>query len=435
MGSLLGGYAGLFDRRVWLLTWGQTLLSLGRGVLMPFATLYFYHVRGFPLTVIGLGFAIALPLGALAGLFWGAVADRAGRKPLMLLGFGGQAVSTVALAFVATPAEYVAAVVANSLAVSAWSPSARAMVADVTPAERRTRAYGLLYMANNLGMSLGLLLGGVLAVFLPYRALFFAEAAGALAFMLVVLAFVAESYAPVARGSAPADSGLRRVGQHLRDLGTPLRDRTFLMFLGVTTLAGIGWSQFYITYTPFMKDYLGSSDTWIAIVIALNTVLVVVLQVPLAAWAERRRKTTVFFLANYALAWSLMMTWAAGRVDAGGMALLLAGVFVMTLGEIAVAPVGPALAAALAGKGENFGKYMAANDLTWALSSGAGSVIGGVFFDVGYPMMLWPVATAVVIVSLVGFLLLSRKLPDALNRPAPRAPGASATVDDVAPAS
>src|SRR5438067_10957562 len=85
------------DKRVWYLTVGQTLLSTGRGVLMPFATIYFYDVRHFPLSLIGLAYAVALPLGSVVGLAWGALADRVGRKPLMLLGFAGQAVTTAAL--------------------------------------------------------------------------------------------------------------------------------------------------------------------------------------------------------------------------------------------------------------------------------------------------------------------------------------------------
>lgn len=348
----------LFDRRVWFLTYGQVLMSLGRGVLMPFATLYFYHEKGFPLTAIGLALAVAFPLGSLAGLVWGAVADRVGRKPLMMAGFGGQAIATVSLAFVESVAAYFVVIVFNSVAIAAWGPSSRAMVADVTPSDRRTRAFGLLYMANNLGLSMGLLLGGVMAAFFPYRALFFAEAAGAALFLVVVLLFVQESHRPRAQERAPVGP-LAKLRAHLLDLATPARDPLFVLFAATTVLAGLGWAQFYITYTPYLKDFLGTSDAWLGAVLAVNTVMVVAFQVPLAAWAERRRRTTVLVVGTHLLAWSLLLTWAAGRLPEVALPLMVVAVFVMTVGEIVNAPVTSALTAGLAKDETRFGKYMA----------------------------------------------------------------------------
>lgn len=408
------------DPRVRVLTLGQLVLSVGRGVLMPFATLYFYNVQHFPLALIGLAFAIALPAGAVVGLFWGALADRVGRKPLMILGFTGMACTTAGLAFVTRPSEYIGIVVLNAIAISAWNPAARAMVADVTDASRRTRAYGLLYLANNAGISLGLVLGGLVALALPYRALFFFEAAGAAAYLLVVMLLVAESRTPTPE-TPRVESAARKVGRHLASVATPLRDARFLVFGLATMLAGFGWCQLYITYSPFMANRLGFSDAWIGAMLAINTVLVVALQVPIARWAEARERTWVYLVANQLLAWSLLLTWLAGRAAGFGpqLGIVALAIAIQTLGEIMVVPVGSAMAAALAGGEEHFGKYMAAFDLTWTTSAGLGSVLGGWFFDVGQPMLLWPSVTAFVVLSLAGFWWLGRVLPRGLNRSAP----------------
>lgn len=417
-----------FDPRIWLLTYGQLVLSIGRGVLMPFATLYFYNERGFPLALLGLAFAVALPTGALVGLFWGALSDRIGRKPLMVLGFTGASVTSVGMAFVGSPAEYFALVVLQAIGMGAWNPSARAMVADVTPAERRTRAYGLLYLSNNAGISLGLLLGGLLAIALPYRMLFFIEAAGFAGYLLVVMLFVRESRAREARSTDA--SALGRVVEHLRSVAVPLRDARFLLFALAGILAGFGWAQFYLTYSPYMANVLGASDAWIGVMFAINTVMVVVLQVPTAAWAETRRRTRVYLIATYLLAWSMLLTWGAGRAASASLeaALLLMGVgiAVMTIGEMIVVPVGSALVSGLAGGPEHFGKYMAAFDLVWTLATGLGGVVGGWFFDRGQPILLWPVVTIFVVLSLAAYAWLGRMLPPEVESPGAKPPVKSA---------
>ncbi len=409
-------YRGLFDHRVWILTGGQTMLSLGRGILFPFITIYYYNVRGFPLALVGLGFALAFPAGALVGLVWGSLSDRWGRKPLQLLGFFGSGAATALLPFVTTVPQLLAALVAQSVMSSAAGPSTRAMIADITPADRRTRAYGLTYMANNLGMSAGLVLGGFLAVLLPYRVLFFAEALGAAAYGFVILIFVAESHRPPAREARA--SLVTRVTEPFQGLTRPFLDRGFQLFAVAGMFAGIGWSQFYVTYGPYLKNVLLAPDAAIGTLYSINTVMVVLLQIPIAAWAERRARTRVYVSANFLLAYSLLLTWAAGRVTGVtyALGLMALGIIVMTVGEIMQVPVGAALTASLAG-GRDTGKYMAALDLVFAVSGGIGSIMGGWFFDTGRPLLLWPVAATSVLVALGLYLLLGRVLPDEVNHP------------------
>lgn len=428
--SELRSYRGLFDSRVWYLTYGQVFQSLGRGVLMPFMTLYFYNVQGFPLILVGTAFAIAFPTGALFGLVWGALADRYGRKPLMLVGFGAHALTTASLAFVETVPQFFVAMTLNSIATSAWVPASRAMIADVTTPARRTRAYGLTYMANNLGLSVGLLAGGALAILLPYRALFFIEALGTAAYFLVILVFVRESFPQRAHDVAPgaAASPLRRVARHVHDIGTPLRDRRFLVYSLVILLIGMGYGQFYITFSPWMANVIGSGDTWIAIIFAINTVMVILLQIPIAHWAERRRRTAIFAYGAYLQATSLLLTWAAGRIGGldGALALMVGATILLTLQEIALAPAMPALVASLAGRPERVGKYMAGMELLFAINTGASSVIGGAFFDAGRPHLLWPTMMALSLLALPAIWWLSRLLPDDVNEPGGEEPPGSA---------
>jgi DHA1 family tetracycline resistance protein-like MFS transporter len=105
----------------------------------------------------------------------GSLSDRFGRRPVILL-------SNVGLGF-----DYVLMAVAPSIGwlfvgrvlsgvTSASIPTAFAYVADVTPAENRARAYGLMGAAFGMGFILGPAIGGVLSLWGP-RAPFWVAAA------------------------------------------------------------------------------------------------------------------------------------------------------------------------------------------------------------------------------------------------------------------
>jgi len=66
------------------------------------------------------------------------------------------------------------------------------MVADLVPPRERPRAYGLIFWAVNLGFSIAMVLGGVLAQ-RGFIWLFWADALTCLAFALIVLRAIPET--------------------------------------------------------------------------------------------------------------------------------------------------------------------------------------------------------------------------------------------------
>jgi DHA1 family tetracycline resistance protein-like MFS transporter len=101
-----------------------------------------------------------------AGLFapyWGRLSDRMGRKPVIMICLAGAAVSYVMLAFAsALWMIFVARGFAGAMAGNFGVASA--MMADITTPQNRARGMGLIGSAFGLGLVLGPLLGGLLAV-------------------------------------------------------------------------------------------------------------------------------------------------------------------------------------------------------------------------------------------------------------------------------
>jgi len=143
---------------------------------------------------------------------WGIVADRWGRKPMVLRAmFGAGAV--LALIGLAPNIYYVIALRFVQGLLSGTVAAASALVASLTPRNKMPFAMGLLMVAVFVGTSFGPLAGGFIADSVGYKAAFFIT--GGLLFSggLIVLFFVKEKFERPAKGQSPSLSGLLRLAK------------------------------------------------------------------------------------------------------------------------------------------------------------------------------------------------------------------------------
>jgi MFS family permease len=174
------------------------LISIGIGQSLVFAILApLGREVGLAEVQITSIIAMSALVFAIASPFWGRLSDRAGRKPIILLGLIGYTVGTVLFTSVFLAglagllgglALYLTAMVARcaqSIIMSASTPAITAYAADITSPTERTPAMAQLGMANSLGMILGPAVSGALASFGLVAPLYFAGGLAALAAVLV----------------------------------------------------------------------------------------------------------------------------------------------------------------------------------------------------------------------------------------------------------
>jgi len=97
----------------------------------------------------------------VASPFLGALSDRFGRRPVILLSIAGLGLDYVFMALAPTVGWLFVGRVISGF-TSASFATAAAYIADVTPPERRARSFGLIGAAFGLGFVLGPALGGIL---------------------------------------------------------------------------------------------------------------------------------------------------------------------------------------------------------------------------------------------------------------------------------
>ena len=129
----------------------------------------------------------------------GALSDRYGRRPVLLLGFCGLAISFFGTAL-ATAIWMLIVVRVLSGAMQATALVANAYVADITPPEDRARRFGLLGAMFGLGFILGPVVGGLLGA-IDLRLPFFAAGSLALVNLLYGWFVLPESLSAASRRS------------------------------------------------------------------------------------------------------------------------------------------------------------------------------------------------------------------------------------------
>ncbi|MGD8627186.1 MAG: MFS transporter [Anaerolineae bacterium] len=142
--------------RPWLLLLLVTLVTgASWAMVSPVLIVFLQDNLGVGIDVLSWAF---LPTGlvwALLPTYLGRLADRFGRKPMMILGLGMAAVSSFVIPALSSVAAFALVWALQALCYAAGDPAEQALVADLTEGNRRGQAYGLYAMAADLGATIG----------------------------------------------------------------------------------------------------------------------------------------------------------------------------------------------------------------------------------------------------------------------------------------
>jgi len=189
-----------WKRTLYILVFVQLVSAIGFSSIFPFLTLYVEDLgstSGLSTELLaGLVFSSAAITMMLTAPVWGALADRYGRKPMVVRATLGAAVVTALMAY-AQSAEQLVLLRAAQGAVAGVVSAITALIASMVPRERAGYALGLLQVGLWGGNSIGPLIGGVAADAFGYNAAFFVTAALLASAGLVTWRAVDEHFVPL----------------------------------------------------------------------------------------------------------------------------------------------------------------------------------------------------------------------------------------------
>jgi MFS family permease len=379
--------------------------AAGFSVVMPFLAIYLHDRVGVPMSYVGLIFLASSATGAIGQVAGGEIADKFGRKNVMVFAQGTRAGIFVIISLViATQMDLLliaVLVICSSLVGNIFEPASNAMIADVVSPGKRLEAYGLLRIGVNIGWALGPLIGGFLAA-VSYSSLFLLTAVTSGTVALIMTLGVEESM----RG------GGAREGFSFRDLGRIRGNKRFVFFCAMSFLLFIVVAQMSTTYSVFSTDVVGVSEVEIGYLFTINGVLVVLLQLPMARYLTKFKMSTV--IAVGALVYAAGYFLVAFAQDFLFLAFCM---FVITMGENTTSPSSMNLVANMSPEKER-GRYMGIFGLSTSFGYSLAPFIGGVLLDVtvGAPALLWGIIAIFGIVSAIGYLRMGRDMPGELDR-------------------
>ncbi|AUU91658.1 MULTISPECIES: multidrug efflux MFS transporter MdtG [Enterobacteriaceae] len=208
---------------------GCFLTGAAFSLVMPFLPLYveLLGVTGHSALNMwsGLVFSITFLFSAMASPFWGGLADRKGRKIMLLRSALGMAIVMALMGFAQNIWQFLVLRALLGL-LGGFIPNANALIATQMPRNRSGWAMGTLSTGGVAGALLGPLAGGLLADVYGLRMVFFITASVLFICFLLTLFCIRENFTPVAKKEM----------LHAKEVLASLKSPRLVLSLFVTTM-------------------------------------------------------------------------------------------------------------------------------------------------------------------------------------------------------
>ena len=335
--------------------------------------------------VIGLG--VAQPIH-------GMIADRVGRRPVLIAGFSLFVFASIASVITTSWTALVICRFLQAVGVSAGTVISRAIINDIQPRDEAAVTLSYISMAMGVGPILAPIFGGILDSSFGWRSIFFACAVTGLIIWVMAVMRLPET--------RPANTEIRNIFRDYRRLLTSPK------FVGYTLMFGFGQGVFF-AFLPFAPDYFDvvlQRETSVFVTSWVFLSVAFIIGSAIGTQLTRRiGMDSAIFLASVWMFIAMGLMFAVYSIFGGGAIAVTVSLMAVLLGTGLICPL------ALAGSISVDARIGAT---AAGLSSSLGLILGGMFSIVSgklYDQTLWPFLGLAFIAVLGNFMavLLTRR--------------------------
>ena len=316
-------YSGL-SRSTWLLSLIM-LINRSGTMVVPFMTLYLTSPKmGYSVGEAGIVFGL-FGLGAFCGAYIGGkLTDKIGYYPVQMITLIGGGILFILLGQMKSYSLICVFTFLVSFVAEAFRPANSTAIAFYSKEETRTRSYALNRLAINLGWALGSAVGGVLAK-INYELLFWVDGFTNISAAIVMAIFL-----------KPVDRKLHLESETpVNPARSAFRDKTFMIFIAVTALFAACFFQVFTNLPVYFKRHLHLSEPFIGLLMAINGLVIALVEMILVYKLEGRRRSMVYIATGVTL---VGLSFCVLNVPVYGTLIALTMIIMVTFGEILSMP-------------------------------------------------------------------------------------------------
>lgn len=394
-----------YPHQYWLMILGIFISTAGGGMVWPFTLIYAGGKLGLPLSAVASLISINAGVGLFASFLAGTLADRIGRKVVMVVSLALIGVAYFFLVKAETYTQFALLMALVGLSNPLYQVGADAMLADMIPTEQRTDAYAINRIANNAGFGIGPAIGGFLAS-TSYTLAFYGAAIGFLVYSVILFLFARETLGHAldeestsalagqasAQNEAQASNGYQRA----------FRDKPYMAFVALSGLGLIAPSILWILLPVYAMNNFNVPEIVYGWIPTTNAVMCVFIQYAVTNITRKHETLPVVGVG--------MLVYAIG---AGSVALMTGfwgfwlSMVILTFGELIVVPTASKYVADIA-PADLRGRYMSLYWFGWGASRTLAPLIGGYLNDAVSPQAIWIGGLLIGLTSTLGLFILNQ---------------------------
>ncbi|WP_392389034.1 MDR family MFS transporter [Gorillibacterium timonense] len=356
-----------FHPVVHTLVLGTVLARAASSMSIPFLAIYLARYSDAGIVANSLIIGASSLAGTVGGFIGGTISDRIGRKTVMLSALFCWSLVFVGFGLAREPLAFVLLNLLNGLCRSFYEPVSQALMADLTPKEKRFKVFSMRYFAINVGVAVG-----------PLAGAYFSTRNASLAFILtgviyflyaVVLQFLLAHF-----GIRRIEGDTKKEATFRRAVGVIRRDVKFRYFLVGAMIGSISYSQMNVTLSQYLDHSFTNGIGLFGTLISLNAITVILFQLPLTSLSSKKTPITSIAMGNVMFALGNL-----GYAFSHHEVAFMASMVVFTLGEILCFPAGNLLIDGIAPEGMR-GTYFGAQSLQ-NIGQFLGPLLGGILLE------------------------------------------------------